>query len=282
MQPTDQAQRIAYWTEQMEQAHGFMMAILDYPVRECGEPMVSMEEAARAAGVDIEFSRTPFAPGYERVFYLRRGLIDDFLNIAEDLNGRGWVMLVEDGFRSTAMQRDLAKKPGIFDVILQRLLWECNGELPSPEFMFRRASALVATIPKIGTHMSGSAIDISVLNRGDRTPVDRGGPYVELSERTPMRSPFVSPEALRNRAEITEMFEVHGLMAYPFEFWHYNKGDAYDEYLNQTGSPARYGAIDWDPQTGAITPIADPKQPLHSTEDIRAEIEKALRRLKTL
>jgi hypothetical protein len=145
--------------------------------------------------------------------------------------------------------------------------------------MFRRMTALTATFPKIGTHMSGSAIDISVLRTADLAEIDRGGPYIELSELTPMDSPFVSAEARRNRAEISEVMRRHGFVAYPYEFWHYSKGDAYTAYLTGSGSPARYGPVDLDPVSGNVNPISDAKKPLHSMEDIENHIESALSRL---
>ena len=67
-----------------------------------------------------------------------------------------------------------------------------------------------------------------------------------MSERTPMNSPFVSPEAQRNRQEITAIMRESGFVEYPYEFWHYSSGDAYEQILLGTGQPARYGAVDFD------------------------------------
>jgi hypothetical protein len=139
--------------------------------------------------------------------------------------------------------------------------------------------AMVALMPKVGTHMSGSAIDISVLGLADGREVDRGVPYLELSELTPMASPFVSPQAQENRREITAVMRRHGFFEYPFEFWHYNAGDVYESLLRETGAPARYGAIDWDPGDGSVRPLPQPEQPLNSPDEIRAEIDRALQRL---
>jgi len=276
---SDVAARRAYWAEQMDAAYNFMMAILDYPVEECGEGLVYLPDVVQAGDVQVEFSSTKIARDFDRLFYLREGLIEDFIAIARAMNERGWILKVEDGFRSREMQKYLALKESVFDAILQKVIWEVGGDTPAPDLLFRRMSALVATIPKIGTHMSGSAIDISVLCADDLLEVERGGPYIEMSESTPMASPFVSAEAAQNRAEITALMEQHGFLAYPYEFWHYNKGDAYDRYLTQSGRPARYGAIDFDPVSGSITPIADPKMPLHSLEEIQRYIEQALDRL---
>jgi hypothetical protein len=176
------------------------------------------------------------------------------------------------------MQKYVALEEKVLDIILQNVIWEGNGEIPGPELLLRRLTALCATIPKTGTHMSGSAIDISVLCTEDGSELERGGPYIELSELTPMNSPFVSVEAARNRAEITRLMRRHGFMAYPYEFWHYCKGDAYAEYLTSSGRPAYYGAVDFDPATGSVTPIQNPKEPLHALEDIQRETARVLSR----
>jgi len=71
----------------------------------------------------------------------------------------------------------------------------------------------------------------------------------------------------------------HGFMAYPYEFWHYSKGDAYAEYLTNSGNSARYGPVDFDMTNGNITPRPNPKDPLHSLEDIEKYMELSLNRL---
>ena len=137
----------------------------------------------------------------------------------------------------------------VFDAVLKSVMWELGGQRPTPEFMFRRCSALVASVPKFGTHMSGSAIDISVMHLDDPSrEVDRGAPYLEMSALTPMGSPFVSDAARRNRQEITALMRRHGFVDYPWEFWHYSSGDAYEQVLRKTGRPAIYGAVQWDPR----------------------------------
>jgi hypothetical protein len=127
--------------------------------------------------------------------------------------------------------------------------------------------------PKVGTHCSGSAVDVSVISLEDLTEIDRGAPYLEISEKTPMGSPFIPEEAQRNRAEITALMARHGFGTYRFEFWHYNQGDAYDAYLSGSDRPTRYGPVDFDPVTGAVTAIADSAAPLNSEEEIGSLLE---------
>jgi hypothetical protein len=175
------------------------------------------------------------------------------------------------------MQQQLARKANIFDAMLGKVAWEMGGE-PDPSLVFRRISDLVAVVPKVAGHMSGCAVDISVLDRESRLPLDRGGPYLEMSEVTPMLCPFISPEALHHRVEITVLMENRGFLAYPWEFWHYSMGDIFAEQLRHTGRPARYAAVRRDPESRAIAPLEDLTAPLHSDEDIRKDIEAAVAR----
>ncbi|MCC7191653.1 MAG: hypothetical protein IT444_02630 [Phycisphaeraceae bacterium] len=280
MSSRDDDARRKYWTQQLDEAHAFMQRMWTYPVNECGEAMVSLEDAAKDAGAVVEFSDKPHVLGLPRLYYLRAGQIEGFIGAAAAMNKRGWVMRVEDGYRTRQMQKHLARTPGVFDAILRSVIWELGGKTPSPEFFMKRSMTLVASMPKVGTHMSGSAIDISVLDRKTRKEIDRGKPYLEMSELTPMTSPFISAAQRKNRRDITALMRKHGFIEYPYEFWHYNSGDAYYEVLTQSGKPARYGAIDWEgPGYSKVTPIPKPNEPLNSTAEIKKEIDAALKRL---
>jgi len=267
-QPADRRQRRAFWAQRMEEALEFLKRKIEYPTEECGEPMVALGPAAQDAGVEVSFSRRPHADGGRRMFYLREGLVDGFLGVAREMARRRWVLHVEDGFRSLEMQRGLARQAHTFDVVLQRVRWEMDGRALDPDLLFRRLSGLIALRPKLGGHMSGSAIDVSAFERGGKE-IDRGATYLEMSERTPMDSPFVCEEARRNRERITAAFKQFGFTAYPYEFWHYSQGDVSGQILGGTGGPARYGPVDFDEADGRVRPIEDPLAPLNSIEDIR-------------
>ncbi len=272
----ESAARRAYWTAMMEDADAFMRDITAYPFRESGEPATSLVDAVRASGVEVAFSDVPHVDGVPRRYLLRAGLVPRFLAAAAEMNARGWVPKLEDGYRTAQMQRGLGTQERIFASVLRMVQWECNAVSPPVDVLFRRLGALVASSPKVGTHMSASAMDISVLERDTGEEVDRGGPYLELSELTPMASPFISPTARQNRREITALMDRHGFVTYPWEFWHYNAGDAYAEQLNRTGRPARYGPVHVDAADGSVTPIADPTSPLNSPATIRELMERTL------
>jgi len=275
----DGVRRRAYWTSQLDEAHEFMMHVMKHPVIECGEELVPLGPAAAAASVEVAFSTRPHAQGLPRLFVLRQGQIRGFLKAAQAMNRRGWVLKVEDGFRNRTMQKYIGRTPAVFDAILKKVLWELDGRMPDPAFVFKRLMTLSAQMPKIGTHMSGSAIDISVLDRATGAEVNRGGPYCEMSERTPMKSPFISAAARRNREEITAIMGDAGFVEYPYEFWHFNSGDAYERILRGSGAAAQYGAVDWDQATGKLVPITEPTQPLNELTEIAAEIQASLQRV---
>lgn len=276
--PVDEAARRAYWAEQMQQGYDLIQHVLPFPVQECGEPFASLRDAAESAGVEMLFSESKIAGGLDRIFFMRESLVKKVVAAGRQMNDRGWILKIEDGYRSLQMQGELVRKPEVFDAILQKCIWEYGGEIPPVELVSRRAIVLIANIPKIGTHMSGSAIDVSVFNRDDGTEVWRGNPYLEMSERTPMRSPFVEPQWLANRLAITEALEAHGFIHFPFEFWHFNQDDALGHVVRGTPGPARFGAVDWDPATNRVTPCDDPLRPLNPLEVIQREIDAALTR----
>jgi zinc D-Ala-D-Ala dipeptidase len=171
------------------------------------------------------------------------------------------------------MQR-LGLQKSIFTSILGKVRWECGHKNPPVELLRRRFGALVAPSPKTGTHMSVSAVDISVVGRAAGEDADRGAPYLEMSELTPMDSPFISEKAAENRGKITAILKKHGFAAYPFEFWHYSGGDAFFEYIGGSGKPARYGPVDIGPG-GSVSPVDNPLEPLVSDDEFERLIREA-------
>ncbi|MDI1311879.1 M15 family metallopeptidase [Prosthecobacter sp.] len=277
----DEAARRAYWADQMEQGYAIVQKLIAFPVNECGERFASIPDAAAAANVEMLFSTSKIAGDLDRVYFLRESLVRDVITIGREMNERGWILKIEDGFRSLDMQGQLVRKPSVFDTVLKKCIWELGGETPSTEMMFRRAIVLTANMPKIGAHMSGSAIDISVFRRDDGTEVWRGYPYLEMSECTPMRSPFVAPEHVATRLEIAAMMEKHGFIHFPFEFWHFDKDDAGMHILTGNPAPCRFGPVNWDSRTNEVTPVIDPFALLNPLPVIEKEIVAALERVHT-
>ena len=237
-----------------------------HPLAETGERCGRLDEAAREAGVDVAFSDKPHANGGPRIWLLRESLIPGVLGAAESLAAGGWRLIVEDCFRTRDMQRQLALLPAVLDRVRERARWELDGADPPRELVVRRLAAVIAAAPNVGTHMSASAIDVSVVDRATGEELDRGGPYLEISERTPMASPFVTAEQRAVREAVTEAMAEQGFVAYPYEVWHYNSGDVFERHLVDSAEPAGYGLVDVDLATGQVTPMADPTERLNDPE----------------
>jgi zinc D-Ala-D-Ala dipeptidase len=116
----DEAARRAYWAEQMEQGYAIVQKLIEFPVNECGERFASIPDAASAANVEMQFSTSKIAGDLDRVYYLRESLVRDVITIGREMNERGWILKIEDGFRSLDMQRQLVRKPSVFDTVLKK------------------------------------------------------------------------------------------------------------------------------------------------------------------
>ena len=273
--------RRKYWTDYMNRMDALIDELLDYPCEECGERLGSIPEAIDAAGVEAMYSDSLICDEFERIFVIRENLLPDLVTIASDMNERGWILKFEDGFRTEEMQTRLGRSREAFDRVVRSCVWESDLQRPPADLVFKRARVMIANYGRGGTHMQGSAVDISVFNRQDGSEIWRGCPYLEMSELTPMDCPFVSEEDHANRLAITEVMERNHFTHFPGEFWHYNQGDALDQILRKTARPGRFGPVHWDPVTHRVTPYEDPLQPLNSFEDVEAEIDVALARLAT-
>ena len=103
-------ERRKYWTETMDLAYEFMKRASDVPIQECMEKLVYLPDAAKDAGVEVSFSEKPHVDNLPRLFYLREGQIEKFLKIAAEFNSCGWVLHVEDAYRTKEMQQKLFQK----------------------------------------------------------------------------------------------------------------------------------------------------------------------------
>ena len=71
--------RRTYWSRFMDEAYRFVEEIIAQPVAESGELMTPLPVAVKQAGVEVTFSEKPHVDGHERLYYLREGLIEDFM-----------------------------------------------------------------------------------------------------------------------------------------------------------------------------------------------------------
>ena len=260
-----------YWIEQMEAAHGFMRRLLEYPLVECGEPLASLTDAARAAGVEIIFPAGKKLGMFDRIFCVRRSLVEPLMRVGETLLKRGYILRVEDAYRSPDVQAHGAGSAYAVGHVLEKVRWELDGQAPTADLVFRRLATWTATTLKLANHTFGSAVDVTVVRR-DGAPVDLGGTYPELSVRTPMDSPWISAEVRRHRRMMCDAFAAEGFVPYPFEFWHFSCGDADCEMIRDSGRPGRFGPVHLGAE-GEISPVEDVLRPLVTKADVARCLE---------
>jgi hypothetical protein len=99
---TDDPARRAYWAEQMEAGYAIVQKLIEFPVNECGERFASIADAAADAGVEMLFSTSKIAGDLDRVYFLRESLVRDVITIGREMNERGWILKIEDGFRANS------------------------------------------------------------------------------------------------------------------------------------------------------------------------------------
>ena len=262
--------RTAYWQSSMEQAAEFMVGLTELQIDECGEPLVAILPSSDDPDTPLIVAKKNDAGHGPGIAYIRSGLLEPLYGVARKLRSQGLLLRVEHSYRSPGMQVDLILSPVLLDRVVEMVMDETTAR-PEPELIYRRALGLIACTYRHGTHISGSAVDTSIIDLSTGEEVDRGGKYMALTEITPMDSPFVSPQARENRLRITEVFNEFGFVAYPFEFWHYCQGDVIEQRVNRTCRPARYGPVTRSPD-GSVIPV-DPDAEIVPMSLILSRIE---------
>lgn len=261
MLPEAADDRRRFWIQQMQAASLFMTEAGRRAVDECHEPLVPIAEVADAAGVEMVLSSRPHVRGLPRLHHLRRSVAAALVSAAAEFGRAGYGLVVEDALRTPEMQTNLLQSDAVVDRIVAKVRWEVGHDEPSPQLVCTRIAALVAATPATSTHVSGSAVDVSVIDRATGAELGRGAPYLELSELTPMDTPFVPAEAQGARRFVTEVMARHGFVAYPFEFWHYSMGDVFERQVRGVEEPARYGPVRVDLGSGGVVPFAPVEVP---------------------
>jgi D-alanyl-D-alanine dipeptidase len=252
----------------MEAGMDFIQAASQHPIEDECEPLAVIALEAKRQGVELELSPEPFAGDRPRIYMARTSIVTQVLAVASELREIDHTLVIEDAFRTYKMQRDLGSADSVVGKVATAiLLAEPNAPL---ELILKRLSVVVQTRPKSAGHMAGAAVDVSV--RGpDGEKLDRGGPYITVSEAMPMESPYISAEAKSNRRFVTEAMARHGFEAFPYEFWHYSCDDVFARIAAGDPRPARFGPIDVGPD-GSVTPIAEPLELMIEPERLKRQL----------
>jgi D-alanyl-D-alanine dipeptidase len=137
-----EAGRVAFWIEYMDRSYALAalaQEIIRYPLQKNCEPFANIQDAMEAAGVEVRYSTTKIGGQFERNFQIRESLIPDMTPIARDMNARRWILRIEDGYRTAAMQIALGRARVVFAHIIRSCNRECGGARPPVDLVFHRA-----------------------------------------------------------------------------------------------------------------------------------------------
>ncbi|GAA3174498.1 MULTISPECIES: nitrilase-related carbon-nitrogen hydrolase [Streptomyces] len=200
-------------------------AVAAVPVRECGEPLVDVREAA--PGLLAPEAGKLTADG--AAAHLRSGVLERLLT-AERALPDGLRLRLAEGYRPPALQR--------------RYFEEYADELREahPDWAADRvhtAASRYVSPPEIAPHSAGGAADL-ILTGADGTPVDMGTRLNASPEESDgacyTAAPGISAAARRARRTLGAALRTAGLVNYPTEWWHWSYGDRY--WALETGADA--------------------------------------------
>ncbi|QIZ38598.1 M15 family metallopeptidase [Saccharopolyspora sp. ASAGF58] len=199
------------------------------PVQECGEELIDIAEVDQLR-VD---TRLADPAGHHRL--LRVGVVERLVDAAKGL-GDVRIAVVE-GFRPTVLQQRY------FDDHVASLTAR-HPEWP-PDRVHREATAYVAEPTEFAPHVSGGAVDLTLVGPDDEE-LDMGCAV----NATPAQSaggcatgfPELPAPARAARARLADALHAVGLVNYPTEWWHWSYGDQH--WALRTGAAhAKYAAI---------------------------------------
>ncbi|MGW5821131.1 nitrilase-related carbon-nitrogen hydrolase [Streptomyces noursei] len=195
-------------------------AVAAVPVRECGEPLVDVRDAAPGLSVDGLKAGADGAAGDGAFAHLREGVLRRLLAAQEALPAGLRLQFVE-GYRPPALQR--------------RYFAQYADELRTAHHdwdaaRIHRAASRYVSPPEIAPHSAGGAVDLTLVT-ADGDAVDMGTPINASPEESGgacyTSAPELTPAARANRRILSAALRGAGLVNYPTEWWHWSYGDRY-------------------------------------------------------
>lgn len=187
---------------------------------------------------------SPEIPNNDNYYYLRKNVLEKLVFATKNLP-QGLRLCVYEGYRSIALQTQL------FDAHYRTI----KAEHPdwSLDRLFNETTKLVSPVVNrdgslnIPPHATGAAVDVYLLDEHGQAldmgihpkdwQQDKDG---KLSQTD---STYISAEATKHRAILSEVMQAAGFVNYPTEYWHWSYGDKYWAYLSRKKT-AIYGLVE--------------------------------------
>jgi zinc D-Ala-D-Ala dipeptidase len=168
------------------------------------------------------------------VMYLRENCLR-LLNAAANNLPRGYSLILAEGFRSLARQKELWDK--------QINIVRADNPRLSLEEIERITRLSVAKPTGMGGgHQTGGAVDVTLSDESGYE-IDMGTRLQEFSRLTPTRVRGLLRSIAKNRQTLVRAMSMAGFSNFPGEWWHFSYGDQmWAAYLRK--SSAIYGPIE--------------------------------------
>jgi D-alanyl-D-alanine dipeptidase len=229
------------------EAAEFDKTYFNIPIRECHEHLVNFENIAAMQDVEVIFNAISTSTGQQKLFMLREGLIGPVLSAIKDFNKLNLIPKIEYMYRRLEDQK----------AQYERSVRTWKDKLPNAnnEDVLKIAGIFVASTPSTAGHLSGAAIDITLVDKNLK-PIDMGVPYIYPGPESATRYPKISMEAKRNREILLDIMEQHGFANYPYEYWHFCMGDKISSRV-QGKRFAKYGPVVYDSTNNKTMPVVN-------------------------
>jgi D-alanyl-D-alanine dipeptidase len=204
--------------------------IAHLPVNECGEPLVDVRA--------VESIRTVPSPDdpFGVHAHLRRTVVDRLVT-AQSLLPRGVRLLLVEGYRPLAKQRDH----------FAGYVAELSRANPdwSTDRVRQGAERYCTPLPS-APHLTGAAADLTLCGE-DGTELPMGTPVhagpAESAGAVTRGAPGISDTERANRRVLYDSLSAAGLVNLPTAWWHWSYGDRF--WCHVVSAPAaRYGQVD--------------------------------------
>ncbi len=231
--------------------------VTQIPIKENYEPMVFLSAIFEKHKLPVSFSDIPFNPACEewankpRVFWTRQSLAEKLVSLGKALATVDLFLHFEDAFRPVGVQEGLFKR---------RIEWILKDY---PEWddskVITEARSKTAVTPRLASHKSGAAVDITLRRFSTGEPLDLGNKYPEGGALVALDCPFVTYSQWQTRQIFANSVRMAGLEVYPGEDWHASYGDNLHAFFS--GKTAKFGPVkDFSLDNGRILEVYSPEE----------------------
>lgn len=214
------------------------------PIEESSEKMIFLPALFQKSGLPLSLSELPFNKacgewaGKPRVFWVRESMGQRLLKLADVLARVDLFFHIEDAFRPVGVQEGLFRR---------RIDW-IRSEHPDWDWetVILEAKSKTAVSPRLASHKSGAALDVTLRRISDGSHLDLGNKYPDGGALVAIDCPFVTAEQWQTRQLFANSFRMANFAVYSAEDWHASyldnlAGVSDDKAIE--GYIARYGPI---------------------------------------